>query len=199
MFLSTLASGVFFVIGVFFFAFFIWRKLKEDYESDQIFTFILVLTSLGILGWWLWEFWASIFALSLIVIYWWGKRGFRMFEIVDAVSPAWFWFSGFLFLANRSQPEAAVSFFSLLVYFILLARYRTFSWYPSGKVGFAGLASLGVFFLANFIVEILFSYVLSFEMNTFDLILSLFSALMLFAVVYLRSGRELAERIVQKR
>lgn len=212
MFLSTLLAAALFIIGLFFFSFVFWKKLREDYPNEHIFTFTLLAFLGGILGWWLssqllpgFVFWSTLVTGSAFALWALKRFEFRFFEVADSISPAWFWLSFFTFLGLGLPKdvllllESLVSLFSAFIYKIILSRYRTFSWYPSGKVGFAGAIALAFYFLLRASVAIFAFFVLSFSLNLFDLGANILLALILGLVVYLRSGKEGAERIISWR
>lgn len=209
--MSTAVFLVLLLLGAFLFSFILWRKLKEDWPHEHIFTFTLFTLLGGTLGWWVSSlffpgllFWATFFAGSAFALWALKRFGLRFFEVADSIVPAWFWLSLFIFLGRSFGSrlflfEAGASLVSIFIYNFFLSRYRAFSWYPSGKVGFAGLAGLSLYFLLRASIEILAYLMLSFTLNLFDLGVNISLALVLTVVVYLRSGRERAERVVSWR
>lgn len=212
--MSTLIILIFALFGLFLFSWTLWRNLREDYPSEQIFSFTLTVLLGATLGFWVatsynpaLSFWLSFLGGIVAGIYSMRRFAFRFFEVIDAVAPSWFWLSLFILLGlslTRQEArlflllEAAASFLSLVSYWFLIKRYRRFSWYPSGKIGFAGMTSLAIYFVLRAIVEIVPTDMLSFFQSLSGAIASLTSALLLLVVVYLRSGRERAERIAEK-
>ncbi len=211
MFLSII-SFVFFFLGAVLFSFVLWRKLKEDYPHEQIFFLTSLFLITGILSSAIidrrlgnFSFWGLIAFNTLAGIYFIKKLGFKFFEFIDALAPAWFWFIFFSSLIgllrewgnviNFSYPGAAL--LSLFAYHFFLTRYRRFSWYPSGKVGFAGLVSLGVYFLLQALVAIYRAPVLSFNSTSADLAINILLAFILVFMVYMRSGRAEAEKLAR--
>lgn len=206
-------SAVFYLAGTFCLAFVLWRKLKEDYQEDLIFylTIILVGTLLlasKIFGTYLpdFSFLGTIVSLIFITLYSFKKLGFKFFESIDALSMGGLWFLFFLgadwllkigVFAPAAVLNILVISLSLLSYKFFLSRYRRFSWYPSGKVGFPGLASLAIFFLLNSAVAFYSWPVLSFPWMV-NIGTSVILFLVLSTILYLRSGRAGAERIILK-
>lgn len=184
-------------LGVLVFLFIFWRRLREDYVPGMIFTtsfYILTGVFAGILfsfyfisDWW---FWLSIlgFALGLGL----GVLRFRLrfFETLDALVPGgFFWLSMHYLKDSISSSDLpsliafAVLFVLMVLFFILDGRYKRFSWYKSGRIGFAGLTMLGVFFLIRAVIAATFPHVLSF-VGTTDIIVSSTFAFFAFLSVF---------------
>lgn len=165
-----------FLIGSFVFLFAFWKRLREDYFDSQIFSagfYILLLTLFAnvvsrLLGNMYW-FWFSFVAIMIGVGVGSWRLGLRFFEVLEAVVIALFApLIGLLLFDGLSQKRPS-SFFTISVvavfiglYYILNTRYKTFSWYKSGRVGFAGLAILGLFFLTRAVVAYFFPNMVSF-------------------------------------
>lgn len=206
-------SAVFYLAGAFCLAFVLWRKLKEDYKEDLIFYLTIILVGILLLaskifGTYLpdFSFLGIVVSLIFVTLYSFKKLGFKFFESIDALSMGGLWFLFFLgadwLLKTRASSPAAVLnilviFLSLLSYKFFLSRYRRFSWYPSGKVGFPGLASLAIFFLLNSAVAFYSWPVLSFPWIV-NIGTNAVLSLTLSTILYLRSGRAGAERIILK-
>lgn len=209
MSLSILAFLVNF-LSFFVFAFVLWRRLREDYPNNKIFLLTLGLVGSMVVGNWVFgrwpyfSFWASLLLGVSIGAYLVKKLDMRLFEVVDAVAPAWFWFlmlggpaspsqSGLTgFLSTRAPGalvEPAMAGVALLGFTLFNARYRTFSWYPSGKIGFAGLAALALYFLSRFIFGVYIALTSSLIAGVFSVIIGLVLFLGGSFVIYFR-GRE---------
>src|SRR4030042_5727608 len=181
-------------IGILGFLFLSWRRLKEDYTSAIIFSFSFLLLAfialgslIGILlgrslaasnifnpqGLWFWG--AFIFGSIGFAICFFTPRGLahfrmRLLETLEAVG------LGFIFLFFCISFGKSILFsvaVGILIpfFFVINARYKSFSWYTSGKVGFAGLAVLGIFFLIRAIVALIDPTMISF-IGKLDAILS---------------------------
>lgn len=209
------------ILGSFFFSFTIWRKLREDYEQKKIYTLTLVIFILSLTGWWIgnhflvgFAIWVVILANVLFTSFVVSKLEMKFFELIDGLAPAIFYFLFFWYLAtlvldfqNRFftvGPQIVLAAFSIAIYKILFANYRRFVWYPSGKVGFAGLVSLAFYlvarglltlyqgltaFSASDIINILRvgSITLAFRASIINAIISLALSAVLIWRVYLRS------------
>ena len=151
------------LIGVFFFLYFYWRRLKEDYQTEKIFNagFILIIgVCVGIVlatyllpNNWFWIIATSLFVAQLIVVYKLKLKPYESFEALIISSLPWL---ALCFLANSIQLSSLTDFLrfwlsltSIFLFFLFDNFYRTFFWYKSGRIGFSGLATLGIFFLVN--------------------------------------------------
>lgn len=178
------------------FLFLFWKRLKEDYSSEQIFAsafFQLVGIGLGVAiasffgDWWFWIIFVVLVIAQLIGI---AKHKLRGFEIVEAsVFSMIPWLSlYFLFDSIKtSRVSSLVGFLLFLasigVFNLIDSKYKGFSWYKSGKVGFTGLAVLGLIFLIRAILAIFFQNVLSL-VGKVDIILSSIVAFISFLLLF---------------
>jgi hypothetical protein len=164
------------LIGVLVFLFIFWKKLKEDYSSREIFTTGFYILIGGFVGSFLsWKFfpnlWFWLVFIGLLAGFILGVLRFRLrtFETLEAVIIATLPWLSFVFIEDAMAKNRASSFFAFLVvvllialYFLLDAHYKRFAWYKSGRVGFSGLTTLGLFFLIRAVVALIFSDVISF-------------------------------------
>lgn len=211
------------------FSFVLWRKLKEDYSHDLIFSFTILVLALALFGDILSQnflpglsFWSVLFFQLLCVSFFVKKGYFKFYELVDGLTTSWLTLfltvnvSGLFvqIIRDRGLKTSDLHFLfhalfillTFIVYKTVLNRYRGFSWYPSGRIGFIGLAVSSLYFLLRGLVAILTYSVLPFfgvqglpewsVIRIVDAILSMF----LFGVfafwIYVRSGRTRAKRIV---
>lgn len=185
------------LIGVPVFLFLFWKKLKEDYVSESVFTtaFLVLfgivlgkLISLKILpGFWFWE--SALFAflgLSFGVL----KFKLRFYEALEAFTVALLPLVSLLFLTHAILTSNLISFlvFSFLIllcgfYYFLDTHYKSFTWYASGRVGLSGLTILGTFFLARSALAGFSSNVLSLA-GSIDSLLSGVLAFVTFLLIY---------------
>lgn len=185
------------LLGILIFAFLFWRKEKEDYLPNQIFTtFFLILLGVSLFlliskfflpGAWFWlsmlGFMAGFFLSAL-------KLGLRIYETLEAALASVLPWLSFSYL---SDSITSTSWFSLIgfgitlgtffLYLSLNTRYKNFSWYKSGRIGFAGLTSIGIYFLIRGLIAIFFPFVLSF-VGDFEPILSGIAAFAFFSMVF---------------
>lgn len=142
--------------------------MKEDYIASQIFataSYVLVVGSLAITcahfilpSWW---FWFAVLGVTLGAYL--GVKRFRLrfFELLEAlvagflpVLLVFFIYWGITMSSFLSYQIAGFIFSLTILFYVLDAHYKKFTWYRSGRVGFSGLVILGVFFLARAIVAI---------------------------------------------
>lgn len=223
--MSTFFTVLFFLLGAFAFSFVLWKKLREDYANEDIFKFTIFIFIGLVIGWWIagsfardFSFWLTILVPFILGTYVHRRLGLKFFELIDALSPAWFSFLFFsysgVFLShlvhsnslNIKTPtwfvigEIILSIASIFLYRFLLVRYRRFSWYPSGKVGFAGLSSLAVYFIVRSLFETIASIVsptillhlgkINLSVEVVDAIIGIGLAGITLFVLYSRSGRK---------
>lgn len=215
-------------LGAGIFSFVLWKKLKEDYGHDLIFSFTILVLALAAFGDILsqnflpgFSFW-SVLLFQLICVSFFVKKGyFKFYELIDGFTISWLT----LFLTvNVSEllvqiirerglrtPDlyfllhALFILLTFIVYKAVLKRYRGFSLYPSGKIGFLGLAVSSLYFLFRGLVAILTHSVLPFfgiqglpgwnvsRITDAALSVLLFSAFAFW--IYTRSGRVRANKM----
>jgi len=185
------------IVGILLFFFLFWRKLKEDYDSSRIFTSALFV-ALGVIifsfisqkvlpQWW---FWADCLGATLGFVLGRLKFKFRFFENLEAVTIGLLPWLSVIFLQDailNAGWSSLIAFIVLLViiafYVFLDTHYKKFTWYKSGKVGFSGLTTLGVFFLIRTAVAAAFPSMLSF-LGPIDSIISGVIAFTSFLLVF---------------
>ena len=157
------------ILAVLVFLFIFWKRLNEDYSSDIIFqvgTYILIGMAVGLtaskLFFQTWFFWMSALGvmagMGLMLL----KFKLRFFETLEAVILASMPVISLMFFTNSIASSSLNSFIAFVVCLILIflsywfdVNYRNFTWYKSGKIGFAGLMVAILFFLARTVVAIL--------------------------------------------
>lgn len=202
-FLSFLTLGV----GIYFALFLFWKLLRDDYEDSDIFSLWFVSLVGGILGFSLANLFLSEDALFLgtasAVIF--GalrakKLKMKMVEILESSVPSVFLF--FLFVlaswairgVNLSLAiDFALALFGLVLFWFFKLHYRRFLWYPSGKPGFASLASVSVYFILRAVVAFFASRMLSLDLVLFSLpatlTFGLFVGITSLVLLYIQSER----------
>ncbi len=93
----------------------------------------------------------------------------RFYESLEAAIVASFAPMILLLLYDGVRSKHPGSFFAIAVvgaliglYYFLSLHYKKISWYKSGKVGFAGIFVLGIFFLVRALVAVWFPNMVSF-------------------------------------
>ena len=179
------------------FLFFFWRRLKEDMRAEFLFGGGLLLGGLGLLAlvasiilessYWFWMVNVGFFGGMLLAVW---KYRMRFFESLEAFVvgtfafwTGWFWFSAPI--GGRWVGVVQGTFFLVLIclFFVFDRRYKAFSWYRSGKIGFSGLSVLGVFFVARAVVAVVSPNMLSF-VGRFEAIVSGLLAFLVFFLLY---------------
>lgn len=202
--MSSLIFTITYFLASFIFAYVFWKKLREDYPNELIFSLTLALLASGVFAWWIFQkflydfvFWGIFILPVLFGSYFVKKFDMRPFEVIDAVSISWFWFAFFAAAGTQlailqmpvllSLPQALIPLISLGIYSFFIRSYRSFSWYPSGRVGFAGLASLALYFLLFAVFSLYQVVALSLSRELLNGIIGLVLFLLLSVVVFLRS------------
>lgn len=164
-------------IGLFVFLFVFWKRLKEDYISSQVFStsfsIVLGIILFNILAriffptWWFWASFVGVLAGFVVGLL---RFKLRVLETIQALLIALLPWLGLNYLVHAIGNSNLISFLAsmtvwLLIGFYLLveAHYKKFTWYQSGKVGFSGLATAGLFFLTRAAVAVFINDVISFS------------------------------------
>lgn len=164
------------VIGILTFLFVFWKKLREDYASEIVFKTafqILFGILLGVLisskffpGWFWWSGVLGGFAGLALSVF---KLRVKFYETFEAFVISSLPGVALLFLADSVVHFSFISFVAFLVtlimifiYYYLDLHYKEFTWYRSGKIGFSGLTTLGLIFLARTVLALTGGRMLSF-------------------------------------
>lgn len=162
--------------GILIFLFIFWKRLKEDYASEIIFKSafgILAGIAIGVAlsfrffpTGFLWvAFLGSLIGLGFSV----SRFRVRLYETLEAVVVSGLPWVSFIFLKDSVEQSSLSSFIAFLallviifIYYFFDQHYKEFAWYKSGKIGFAGLATLGIIFLTRSLLAIMKVPVVSF-------------------------------------
>ena len=192
-----LANIIITLAGILIFLFLFWRRLKEDYPSEIVFTtsvFMLLGTSLGLLlskkfipAFW---FWGAFSGASLGLLIGVLRYKLRIFEVMEAGTLGLLPWLGIAFLGDsiiNSSLPSFLAFFAITCLVTLFAfldsHYKNFAWYRSGRVGFSGLTTLALFFLLRAGFAPFFPFVISFTGRQ-DAILSAVVAFAFFLLTF---------------
>lgn len=180
------------------FLYIFWRRLKEDYSASSIFTtslYVLLGILVGLIvsrkflpSWWFWlSFSGTGLGLALGIF----RFHLRFFETLEACTIGFLPGLSLIFLNDSIKTSSVVSFVSFVVIAALIAlfyffdrHYKDFSWYKSGRIGFAGLSTLGIFFLVRATIAILFPFVISFVSKYEEALISGITAFIFFLLIY---------------
>lgn len=173
------------IAGIFAFLFFVWKRLREDYHYEKIFSLAFYVL-LGFLisfvvslqffkDYWFWIQFAGV-ALGFIIGVW--RQKIKIFESLEPLVVGFLAWLSLFFLSDSITSSSVYSFAAfwvslscVFIFFFFDSYYRRFSWYKSGKVGFSGLATLGIFFLVRSLVALLNLPVISL-VGIFDAVVS---------------------------
>lgn len=197
--------NVFFTfLAVLIFLFVFWKRLKEDYTHELIFTtgfFVLAGLFLGNFvssrffpTWWFWTSFLGAFTGIFVGIL---RFKLRIFETLEAGIIGLIPWVGLILLQDSIENSSLVSFLAFIVvlglivlFFFFDAHYKKFTWYKSGRVGFSGLATLGLFFLVRSAIAPISPNVLSF-VGKYEAIISGILAFVFFLLVFNLSRRQI--------
>lgn len=197
------------IVGFIVFMFFSWRRLKDDYASSQIFStsfYILigVLAGFSISRFFLTQrlypmpyfnpdgLWSWGSFLGFVVGFFVGIRrfGLKFFESIESFGiSALFWYAIVMFFYSvfLSNYYLLMHFgfvvFLIFAFFILDTRYKTFTWYRSGRVGLAGLLIFSIYFLIRAIVAMVMPSMISF-VGRIDSLISASVSFVIFLLIY---------------
>ena len=187
-----LSAGVS-LLGALVFLFVFWKRLKEDYAVEMIFETCFYVLLAILIGWLIslkfspeYFLWA-VFASSILGLYIGVLRfKLRFYEALETLVIASLPWLSFIFLKDSVVNSSLSSFIGFLVILIIIfafyfldTHYREFTWYKSGKVGFAGLSTLAIIFAirtATFLAGIrMLSYLYHYEaiLSGFMILISL--------------------------
>lgn len=192
------------IAGILVFLYLFWRRIKEDYSSNMIFSTafftIIGIVAGSLLGhsflslWWFWtSFLGGALGLTLGIF----KFKLRFLETIEAGTVSLMPWVVFIFWADSIKSSSIVSFVYSVgivaligLYYFLDHHYKEFSWYKSGRVGFAGLTTAGIFFALRAAIAIFSPNVLSFA-GRGEALVSALSAFIFFFMTYNLSRSEI--------
>lgn len=185
------------IICALFFLFIFWRRLREDYSSNVLFStgfFVIFGIILGVLIslrfsplWWFW-----LGGVGAVIGFFVGylKFKFRTFEVLETLFISILPCLILIFLYDAILKSNLISLlFSVLIlaiialFYWLDVNYKNFLWYKSGRVGFSGLMSMGIFFLMRATIATFLGNMLSF-VGTIEVIISGISAFITFLLLF---------------
>jgi len=185
------------IFAFFVFLFVVWKRLKEDYPVEDVFNLCFV-TALGLtLGYFTaklfaprYWFWLEVLGILLGFMFLAIKKGLKFYETIEALFIAFLTWFGIYWVFLFIQTPAITSFLATLLiacfivlFYLLDGNYKNFTWYKSGKIGFSGLVTAGLFFLSRSAVASLFPFMLSFSGKT-EVYLSAVTSFIIFLLVY---------------
>ena len=190
------------IIAVLSFLYIFWKRLREDYVASQIFTvafYILFGLVIGGVGahYYLPKFTFWISFMGAVIGLWIGVTRYRLriFETIEAAVAG-----ALLILASVHIIELleelnmisgiweGVVIALIILYYLLGKHYKKFTWYASGRVGFAGMSVIGIYFIIRCLIALALSDMVSFE-NSLEIMLSGLVAFASFFAAYNLAGK----------
>jgi len=185
------------IFAFFVFLFVVWKRLKEDYPTESVFSLCFITTLGMVLGYLIakmfapsYWFWMEILGILIGFIFLTLKNKLKFYETFEALFISYLTWFGiywvFLFVKTPAISSflASLLIICFIVLFYLLDRnYKDFSWYKSGRIGFSGLVTAGLFFLSRSAIASLFPFMLSFSGKT-DVYISGVASFIIFLLVY---------------
>lgn len=186
------------LLGILVFLFIFWKRLKEDYSPEIIFRsafniligvgilYLIALKFLPVGSFWLSSIGAVLgLALSMFTL------RVKFYETFEAMVISVFPWIGLIFLLDsvfHASLSSFLAFIAILIFvflsYYLDSHYKEFAWYKSGKIGFAGVATLGVFFVARAMLAIFKIPMLSFIVFKVEAAISGVAALTCFILLF---------------
>jgi len=200
--LQILAQIIALFVGFIFYLFFPWRRLREDYEIKTIFrtgflSFFVILLFVYLIYFVsdtyikvnsvIWDknsswFWGAFLGWIISIWVLASLNKMRIFETLESFLIGFLWIGFMYFIANQ-KVESTIFLLFLLFFYFLDSKYKFFSWYKSGRVGFSGLSILGIFFITRSIVSLIWPYFYSYA-GKIDPVLSSAVAFLCFFSLY---------------
>lgn len=186
-----LVNFLFGFLGVILFLFIFWKRLKDDYSSELIFqiaTAVLIGLALGFIAskvfFPLWFFWMSITGYLIGITFMTIKFKLRTYGTLEAAIMAGIPFISLMFFKDSITNYSLNSFLAFVGTLVLIflifwfdLNYKSFTWYSSGKIGFAGLFTSILFFTARTVIAIFGITMVSF-VGKFEAIVSGITAML---------------------
>lgn len=156
------------LLSLLIFLFLFWKRLKEDYSAEIVFkTASYFLAGIGI-GWLAarnffpdWFFWASLTGGIIGGMFAILRFRVKFYETLEAFIISSLPWTGLTFLENsviRGSLSSFLAFIAILIMVFILyyldTHYKGFTWYKSGRIGFAGLTVAAIFFLMRSAIAI---------------------------------------------
>lgn len=152
------------IIASFIYLFSLWRGLREDYEIDHVFSLgflsligLLIGFAIGKLIPEYW-FWTTLSGFLIFFIIFVRRFKLRFYESLETSTPGLIALISVPFLAeiitSGSQSTSIFALFIILSFVLFLwlrKNYKRFTWYKSGKIGFASMSVFGLLFLFRII------------------------------------------------
>ncbi len=186
-----LALATSFTLGSFVF----WRRLREDFDSEQLLTLWLWLVVAAWVGSGVWVWWSTSWRqiwgallLPLLVMVWWSRHyKWDFWELLDTWGPVSLTSAvlGFGGWGPAGWRAAVVAAMGVVVVSIVRRVYRGWRWYTSGRVGLPGVISLAWWGIINLAIA---------NFNRWAVYSWGWVTVVTAVVIYLRSGRKIWQK-----
>jgi hypothetical protein len=186
------------ILGVFVFLFIFWKRLHEDYSSEIIFKTVFYILTGVLIGFLLSLkfiptafFWlmltGAMFGLGF-TIFRLKVKFYETFEALIISSFPWIGFTYLLDSVTHSSLSSFLAFVAILIFvfisYFLDTHYKNFTWYKSGKIGFAGIVTLSLFFIVRSVLAIFTINMLSFVGLKVEAVISGAAAFVCFVLLF---------------
>jgi hypothetical protein len=185
------------ILGYLLFLFLFWRKLKEDYSAQPIFTTgfyaligFLAFFFLAFYFFFQYWFWAAFIGVCLGLTVGILRFHLKLYEVIESVVCGLLVWLAIVFLNDSVTNSSLFSFAGFAVvtaiagiYYFLDGHYHNFTWYKSGKIGFSGLTAAAIFFLTRAVIAGFYPFMLSFS-GKFEIYLSAIVSFIFFLLTY---------------
>lgn len=172
----------------------LWRRLRGDYDAEQLLTMWLWLVVASWMGSGIWVWWSTsgrqiwgAVAGPLLVLAWWSKRyKWDFWELLDAWGPvglavAVLGAGGWGPAGWQVALAAAIGITNVS---LVRRWYRRWRWYTSGRVGVAGTVALTWWGIINLVIA---------NFNSWAVYSLGWMVVLALVVIYLRSGRQISQ------
>lgn len=195
--LVNLLKIVFVLVSVILYLFILWKRLKDDYTPNLIFStafttlvialffYLLAFKFIPSLAFWF-MFGGFVFGISFNIF----RYKYKSHEIADAFIIAVLPGLSLYYLVHAIEffnwhylVYFALNFALIILYIYLNISYKEFGWYKSGRVGFSGYVTLGCFFLVRGAIALIFPDMVSFSGKA-EVVVSGILALVSFVSLY---------------
>ncbi len=190
------AAVVLAVVGV---SFWWWREMRLDCDEEKMLAGMWRLGLFLAVALWLVRKIPGVQTgiMWLVTVGWWWRwcryNKWDIWEWLDVMVPSLLLAgSGVNFAWGPKRLEYGAGYLAVWVADLVIARvYRNFKWYKSGRVGFVGLAGLGLWALVELVVEIRRGNGIYWVGLTIEQWLAVWIFTAALVTIYLRSGRKI--------
>lgn len=191
--MSWVLYGILYGIAFFVVGFWVWKKMRVDYEEEDILTLCLVLVGAAWgLSWGMqwWGLGGILAGVVLALVLWCRYKKWNGWEWSDVIARASLVMGAVLVAGTRQWVVAAILAVGVAALWGLAKIYRKIRWYKSGKTGLVGMIGLawwvGVWMALA-------------PWQMYKVYLAGWVLVMLAVTIYLRSGHKFSEIWPKKR